>query len=96
MTTIAEVTPAPIEFVAGEEDIRVTARAVRFTVRKEMSHDVTCGNKKWFEPLSTVHHADLGITARTHSAARRSARDGAIPTSAPGLQHIFLLTWLNS
>ena len=23
---------------------------------------VTCGNKKWFEPLSTVHHADLGIT----------------------------------
>jgi hypothetical protein len=62
VTTIAEVTPAPIEFVAGEQDIRVTARAVRLTVRKEMSHDVTCGNKKWFEPLSTVHHADLGIT----------------------------------
>ena len=20
-----------------------------------------CGNKKWFEPLSTVHHADMGI-----------------------------------
>ena len=27
-----------------------------------MSHDATCGNKQWFEPLSTVHHADMGIT----------------------------------
>jgi hypothetical protein len=62
VTTIAEVTPAPIEFVAGKDDIRVAAQAVRLTVRREMSHDVTCGNKKWFEPLATVHHADLGIT----------------------------------
>lgn len=62
VSTIAEVTPAPIEFVAGPADIRVTARALRLTVRKEMSHDVSCGNKKWFEPLSSVHHADLGIT----------------------------------
>ena len=62
VSTIAEVTPAPIEFVAGNEDIRVTAQAFKLAVRKEMSHDVSCGNKKWFEPLSTVHHADLGIT----------------------------------
>ena len=60
--TVAEVTPASIEFVAGDHDIRVTANTVRLTVRKEMSHDTTCGNKKWFEPLSTVHHADMGIT----------------------------------
>jgi hypothetical protein len=62
VSTVAEVTPAPIEFVTGEHDIRVTAQAVRLMVRKEMSHDVSCGNKKWFEPLSTVHHADMGIT----------------------------------
>ncbi len=60
--TVVEVTPMPIEFVAGEHDIRVMANTVRLTVRKEMSHDTTCGNKKWFEPLSTVHHADMGIT----------------------------------
>jgi hypothetical protein len=60
--SVAEVTPAAIEFTAGEHDIRVAADKVRLTVRKEMSHDVSCGNKKWFDPLSTVHHAEMGIT----------------------------------
>jgi hypothetical protein len=59
--TVAEVTPAPIEFVAGEHDIQVVAKTLRLAVRKEMSHDASCGNKKWFEPLATVHHADMGI-----------------------------------
>ena len=59
--TVAEVTPASIEFVSGEHDIRVVAKTVRLTVQKEMSHDASCGNKKWFEPLSSVHHADMGI-----------------------------------
>jgi hypothetical protein len=59
--TVAEVTPASIEFVSGDRDIRVVAKTVRLTVRKEMSHDASCGNKKWFEPLSNVHHAEMGI-----------------------------------
>jgi hypothetical protein len=58
---VAEVTPASIEFVSGEHDIRVVAKTVRLTVQKQMSHDSSCGNKKWFEPLSSVHHADMGI-----------------------------------
>ena len=60
--TVTEVTPAPIEFVAGGDDIRVAAKTVQLTVRKEMSHDAACGNKQWFDPLSTVHHAEMGIT----------------------------------
>lgn len=60
--SVAEVTPAAIEFTTGDHDIRVTANTVRLTVRKEMSHDVTCGNKKWFEPLSSVQHAEMGLT----------------------------------
>jgi hypothetical protein len=60
--SVAGVTPASIEFTTGDRDIRVVANTVRLTVRKEMSHDVTCGNKQWFDPLSTVHHADMGIT----------------------------------
>jgi hypothetical protein len=59
--TVAEVTPASIEFVSSDRDIRVAAKTVRLTVQKDMSHDVSCGNKQWFEPLSTVHHADMGI-----------------------------------
>jgi hypothetical protein len=62
VSSVAEVTPASIEFVSGDRDIRVVARTVRLTVQKEMSHDVSCGNKQWFQPLSTVHHADMGIT----------------------------------
>ena len=58
---VAEVTPASIEFVAGERDIRVVAPTARLQVRKEMDHDSTCGNKKWFDPLATVHHAELGV-----------------------------------
>jgi hypothetical protein len=58
---VAEVTPASIEFVSGEHDIRVVAKTIRLTVQKEMSHDSSCGNKKWFEPLSSVHHAEMGV-----------------------------------
>ena len=61
VSTIAEVTPTSIEFVAGEHDIQVAVPTARLRVRKEMEHDSTCGNKKWFDPLSNVHHADLGI-----------------------------------
>ena len=60
--TVAEVTPASIEFIAGDDDIRVAAKTVQLTVRKEMSHDAACGHKQWFDPLSTVHHAEMGIT----------------------------------
>jgi len=61
VSTIAEVTPASIEFVAGDSDIQVAVPTARLRVRKEMEHDSTCGNKKWFDPLANVHHADLGI-----------------------------------
>lgn len=61
VSTVAEVTPAPIQFVTGDRDIEVAVPTVRLRVRKEMEHDSTCGNKKWFDPLSNVHHADLGI-----------------------------------
>jgi hypothetical protein len=59
--TVAEVTPASIEFVSGDHDVRVVAKTIRLTVQKEMNHDATCGNKQWFQPLSTVHHAEMGI-----------------------------------
>jgi hypothetical protein len=73
--TVAEVTPASIAFVTGTDDISVTANTVQLTVRKEMSHDAACGNKQWFDPLSTVHHAEMGITvANTFSGTSLGTR----------------------
>ncbi len=60
---VVEVSPASIDFVSGANDIRVATKTVRLTVEKEMDHDPSCGNKQWFSPLSTVHHAELGTAA---------------------------------
>lgn len=60
---IVEVSPASIEFVAGPEDIRVATKTVRLTVQKELNHEASCGNKQWFQPLASVHHADMGTAA---------------------------------
>ena len=60
--TIVEATPAPIEFVDGGHQIRVTTTSLRLVVQKHLDHDVTCGNKQWFQPLTTVDHAEMGAT----------------------------------
>ena len=60
--TVVEVAPVAIEFVEGPHDIRVTTKTVRLVVEKHMDHDVTCGNKQWFGPLSTVEHVEMGAT----------------------------------
>ena len=60
---VVEVSPASIDFVAGANDVRVTTKTLRLTVDKHMDHDPSCGNKQWFSPLSSVHHAELGMAA---------------------------------
>jgi len=62
VTTVVEATPASIEFIDSGHDIRVSAKALKLVVSKHMDHDVTCGNKQWFQPLSTVEHAEMGAT----------------------------------
>jgi hypothetical protein len=62
MGTIVETTPAPIAFVDGGHDIRVSARSLRLVVQKHLDHDASCGNKQWFQPLTTVDHAEMGAT----------------------------------
>jgi len=59
---IVTVKVAPIEFVQSEHDVRVSTEGVRLVVGKHLDHDVTCGNKQWFGPLSTVEGADMGVT----------------------------------
>jgi len=63
LATVVDVSPAAIEFLDGAHDIRVTTKTLRLVVEKHLDHDVTCGNKQWFGPLSTVQHAEMGATA---------------------------------
>jgi hypothetical protein len=60
--TIVETTPAPITFVDGGHQIRVTTASLELAVQKHLDHDVTCGNKQWFQPLTIVDHAEMGAT----------------------------------
>jgi hypothetical protein len=61
--TVVETTPTTIQFVDEGKAIRVSAKSLRLTVEKEMTHDQTCGGKQWFHPLSTVDGADMGTTS---------------------------------
>ncbi len=62
VSDVVEVTSSPIQFVADEKDVRVVSGAFRLAVRKELDHTMSCGNKQWFSPLATVHHAEMGTT----------------------------------
>jgi hypothetical protein len=62
ISDVIEVTPTAIEFVDDGKNIRVATGATRLKVQKEIIHDASCGNKQWFTPLATVHHADMGTT----------------------------------
>jgi len=61
--TVVESTPASIAFVNGAHEIRVVTKSLRLVVDKHMEHDTACGNKQWFQPLSTVDNAEMGATA---------------------------------
>jgi hypothetical protein len=49
---------------------------------KHLNHDASCGNKQWFNPLTRVDRAEMGTTDQNEFSGRRSARSGAIRTSA--------------
>jgi len=59
---VVEVTATPIEFVENGSDIRVTTSGAKLAVKKGITHDASCGNKQWFGPFATVHHAEMGTT----------------------------------
>jgi hypothetical protein len=62
ITDVIEVTPTAIAFVDDGHNIRVATRTTRLDVQKEIVHDASCGNKQWFTPLATLHHAGMGTT----------------------------------
>ena len=64
VNAVVELTPTTIQFVDEGHAIRVSAKSLRLTVEKEMSHDQTCGGKQWFHPLASVDEgAAMGTTS---------------------------------
>ena len=59
--TIVQVTPSPIQFADQGKQIHVAADQVALDVRKEMTHDPTCGAMQWFHPFSSVEQATIGV-----------------------------------
>jgi len=59
---VVTVKAVPIEFVQSAHDVHVSTPDLRLVVEKHLDHDVTCGNKQWFGPLSTVEGAEMGAT----------------------------------
>jgi len=88
-STMVEATPAAIEFVDGMHDIRVATKSVRLAVQKHLDHDASCGNKQWFEPLSTVDHADLGATAENAFGGRSLGITWSDPNKRSGFVGTF-------
>src|SRR4051812_29871974 len=60
--SVVQETAAPIQFVDGGHEIRVTTDTLKLSVLKHLNHDESCGNKQWFGPLTAVDRADMGTT----------------------------------
>lgn len=60
--SVVQETAAPIQFVDGGHQIRVSTDTLKLAVEKHLNHDASCGNKQWFGPLSAVDKAEMGTT----------------------------------
>jgi len=60
--SVVQETAAPITFVDGDHQIRVSTDTLKLAVDKHLSHDASCGNKQWFSPLTAVDKAEMGTT----------------------------------
>src|SRR5580765_8639407 len=63
VSTVIETTPTTIQFADEPEAIKVSAKSLRLTVQKEMSHDPSCGAHQWFHPFADVSDPMMGTTA---------------------------------
>jgi hypothetical protein len=60
--SVVKEAAAPIQFDDRGHEIDVSSDAVKLSVAKHLTHDPSCGNKQWFNPLTRVDHAEMGMT----------------------------------
>ena len=63
--TVVKVTPQPIVFTDTAHRVRVSTSDIALDVNKHLEHDLTCGGMQWFQPLSSVSQATIGM-AKSH------------------------------
>jgi hypothetical protein len=62
--TVVKVTPAPIVFTDTAHRVRVSTSDIALDVNKHLEHDLSCGGMQWFQPLSLVSQATIGMAKR--------------------------------
>src|SRR5688572_13418932 len=60
--SVIQETATPIQFADNGQQISVSADTVKLAVGKQLTHDASCGNKQWFNPLTKVDRAEMGMT----------------------------------
>jgi hypothetical protein len=60
--SVVQETAAPIQFADNGHQITVSTDTLKLAVAKQLSHDASCGNKQWFNPLTRVDRAEMGTT----------------------------------
>jgi hypothetical protein len=60
--SVVQETAAPIQFADNGHQIAVATDTLKLAVAKHLSHEASCGNKQWFNPLTRVDRAEMGTT----------------------------------
>ena len=60
--SVVQETAAPIRFADNGHLVTVSTDTVKLAVAKHLNHEMSCGNKQWFSPLTKVDSAEMGTT----------------------------------
>ena len=67
--SVVQETAAPIQFAENGHQITVSTDTMKLAVGKHLSHEASCGNKQWFNPLTKVDRAEMGTTDQNEFSA---------------------------
>ena len=66
ITQVVRVDTAPMRFATSAKYVEVSAADTMLTIKKEMTHDPSCGAMQWFKPFTQMAQSSMGV-AEAHS-----------------------------
>ena len=67
ITQVVRVDTAPMRFATSAKYVEVSAAdTLLLTIKKEMTHDPSCGAMQWFKPFTQMAQSSMGV-AEAHS-----------------------------
>jgi hypothetical protein len=67
ITHLVRVDSAPMRFATSANYVEVSAAdTLQLTIKKEMTHDPSCGAMQWFKPFTQMAQSSMGV-AEAHS-----------------------------